>query len=126
MAIQSCVAFATLLAIDFQLHTKIRYLYSLIRPKRRDDYLRTNSTISSLVTTEHITTHGTSRTTEDNDVINENERIRTSSPAELMRTDVLVLNQVEKVFNGMFHAVDQISVGVRKKECFGLLGVNGA
>lgn len=63
---------------------------------------------------------------DDDDVAAESERIKNSSPNELMATDVMVLNDVEKVYHGSFHAVDQISVGVKHGECFGLLGVNGA
>ena len=41
-------------------------------------------------------------------------------------SDMLVLRELGKVYNGSFLAVDHVSVGVPSGECFGLLGVNGA
>jgi len=38
----------------------------------------------------------------------------------------VVLRQLTKVFDNSFLAVDRLSVGIPKGECFGLLGVNGA
>jgi ATP-binding cassette subfamily A (ABC1) protein 3 len=84
-----------------------------------------NNTISSIVPIRD-TLQIPNITNEDDDVKEEAERIRSSPDHVLMETDVLVLNQVEKVYHGAFHAVDQISVGVKQRECFGLLGVNGA
>lgn len=63
---------------------------------------------------------------EDDDVVTEARRIQNTPGHELMSTDLLVLNQVSKIYNGKFRAVDNISVGVPRGECFGLLGVNGA
>ena len=126
MALQSLVSFVTILCIDYRVFSKIRYgIQSLFGSKTRQNTRLGNSTISTLVQIDNQV-HMGNRNTEDHDVAVEAERIKTSSDHELMETDVLILNRVEKVYNGLFHAVDQISVGVKQRECFGLLGVNGA
>jgi len=63
---------------------------------------------------------------EDNDVAAERERIVNTSVERLQTTDAVILRQLTKVFNMNFLAVDRLSVGIPKGECFGLLGVNGA
>jgi len=45
---------------------------------------------------------------------------------KLSDTDAVVLRQLTKVFDNSFLAVDRLSVGIPRGECFGLLGVNGA
>ena len=55
----------------------------------------------------------------------ERYRITTNSLEELSKTDNLILSELKK-FYGSFLAVDGITVGIPKGECFGLLGVNGA
>eukprot|EP00794_Sanderia_malayensis_P017572 gene17572-19324_t len=63
---------------------------------------------------------------EDEDVKNENDRVRNMTPGDICR-EAVVLQDLSKVFNrGNFKAVDNLSVGIPKRECFGLLGVNGA
>lgn len=122
MGIQAFVSFALLLIIDYRVLPKLWYL--IFGPKTISSHTsdRAISTIVPITDDNHISNiqH------EDDDVKTEAQRIQSSTQHELMETDVLVLNQVEKVYHGMFHAVDQISVGVKKSECFGLLGVNGA
>jgi len=63
---------------------------------------------------------------EDNDVAAERERIVSTSADQLATTDAVVLRQLSKVYDNSFLAVDRLSVGIPKGECFGLLGVNGA
>jgi ATP-binding cassette subfamily A (ABC1) protein 3 len=73
---------------------------------------------------------------EDSDVARERARIdelMTSAPAQLVGNDVILINNLGKVYGGMaccgnktVHAVCGISLGVQHTECFGLLGVNGA
>ena len=63
---------------------------------------------------------------EDNDVAAERQRIVDTSADQLATTDVVVLRQLTKLYNNRFLAVDRLSVGIPKGECFGLLGVNGA
>jgi ATP-binding cassette subfamily A (ABC1) protein 3 len=124
MGIQSIIAFTILLFIDYRILSKFWYLIQqIIGCNRRNSNRFGNNTVSALVPTAaniQIASH------EDDDVAEEAARIKTRSYHELMETDVLVLNQVEKVYGGAFHAVDQLSLGVKKSECFGLLGVNGA
>ena len=126
MAIQSFVSFTLLLLIDFRIFSKIRYYVQYIFQANKT-YLpvQTNNALSSIaIVDESIQISNVNL--EDDDVKAESDRIRGTSYDELMSTDVMVLNQVEKVYHGSFHAVDQISVGVKHGECFGLLGVNGA
>jgi len=63
---------------------------------------------------------------EDNDVAAERERIINTPVEQLATTDTVILRELTKVFNNSFLAVDRLSVGIPKGECFGLLGVNGA
>ena len=62
---------------------------------------------------------------EDDDVALERTRITTTPLNNLMKTDSLLLCELQKYY-GNFLAVDRISMGVKDGECFGLLGVNGA
>ncbi|KAL1437905.1 hypothetical protein MTO96_048592 [Rhipicephalus appendiculatus] len=62
---------------------------------------------------------------DDDDVAEEKLRILTSTMPELAQRDVLVLRRLSR-FYGSFCAVRELSFGVRKGECFGLLGINGA
>ncbi|XP_055842779.1 LOW QUALITY PROTEIN: uncharacterized protein LOC129909731 [Episyrphus balteatus] len=60
----------------------------------------------------------------DEDVEEEKKRVENMSFLEIS-TQNLVLDKFSKFYGG-FLAVNQISVGVKQSECFGLLGVNGA
>lgn len=55
----------------------------------------------------------------------ERERITSTSVDKLATTDTVVMRQLTKLYDN-FLAVDRLSVGIPKGECFGLLGVNGA
>ncbi|KAL8178295.1 UNVERIFIED_CONTAM: Retinal-specific ATP-binding cassette transporter [Gekko kuhli] len=60
---------------------------------------------------------------EDEDVAEERERIMNGGS----KTDILKLQGLTKIYKGRYTpAVDQLCVGIRPGECFGLLGVNGA
>lgn len=68
---------------------------------------------------------------EDEDVAAERKRIQTTSKDHLFKTDVLVMEDLRKVYPGIRRrnplvAVEGTSLGVPPRECFGLLGVNGA
>uniref|UniRef100_A0A2K5E9S2 ATP binding cassette subfamily A member 13 n=1 Tax=Aotus nancymaae TaxID=37293 RepID=A0A2K5E9S2_AOTNA len=73
----------------------------------------------------HSTLHGTVKSSKDIDVEKEEMRVfegRTSG-------DILVLYNLSKHYRRFFQkiiAVQDISLGIPKGECFGLLGVNGA
>ncbi|XP_058461768.1 phospholipid-transporting ATPase ABCA1-like [Malaya genurostris] len=60
----------------------------------------------------------------DSDVLAETNRIETMTEAERKDTN-LVAHQMTKYYN-RFLAVNQLSVGIKSYECFGLLGANGA
>ncbi|KAF5273687.1 hypothetical protein FQA39_LY07377 [Lamprigera yunnana] len=60
----------------------------------------------------------------DNDVEDENERIRNMWPSEIQST-AIVMKNVSKYYN-KFLAVDNLCLGLNKYDCFGLLGINGA
>ena len=133
MAIQSVLFFGILLCIDYRMFARLGYLVrSCCRPTERMDlnFEHTNgthassNTLSALIPRVDRVPNG--HVTEEDDVREEVERIQRTSHHQLMSTDVLVLNQVSKIYNGQFRAVDQISFGVPRGECFGLLGVNGA
>ena len=62
---------------------------------------------------------------EDSDVANERERIHSNPIGELVQTNPVVTQDLTKLY-GDFVAVNQLSIGVFQRECFGLLGVNGA
>ncbi|XP_063961818.1 phospholipid-transporting ATPase ABCA3-like [Lytechinus pictus] len=69
--------------------------------------------------------------TEDEDVAAERRRIQSTPKEELFRTNVLVMEDLRKVYPGTRRkdplvAVHGTSLGVPPRECFGLLGVNGA
>eukprot|EP00475_Leptophrys_vorax_P007273 TRINITY_DN14602_c0_g3_i1.p1 TRINITY_DN14602_c0_g3~~TRINITY_DN14602_c0_g3_i1.p1 ORF type:complete len:523 (-),score=106.60 TRINITY_DN14602_c0_g3_i1:113-1681(-) len=62
----------------------------------------------------------------DQDVADERERIESNDA----KGDVVVLKDLVKAFplpdGGIKHAVDHLSLGIMRDQCFGLLGVNGA
>lgn len=61
----------------------------------------------------------------DDDVRAEEDRIRRRSFFTLAKTDSMVVQNLSKKY-GDFLAVNDISFGVKRAECFGILGVNGA
>lgn len=61
---------------------------------------------------------------EDPDVTEERRKIHSSNKA-VLEENVLVLKDVTKYYK-KFLAVNGLCLGVKKYECFGLLGVNGA
>ncbi|OXA58526.1 ATP-binding cassette sub-family A member 3 [Folsomia candida] len=63
---------------------------------------------------------------EDEDVKNERIRIDNSNLEFLSSTDNLIIRDLSKTYGNDTLAVDRISLGVKKGECFGLLGANGA
>lgn len=62
--------------------------------------------------------------TEDSDVAAEKRNIRSKTPQQLQGY-ALAMKDVTKYYKN-FLAVNQLCLGVKKYECFGLLGVNGA
>ena len=62
---------------------------------------------------------------DDDDVMKEREHVRAAMAAGNSSTDIMLVEDLEKRF-GKLKAVNKLNFGVRKGECFGLLGVNGA
>ncbi|XP_062605265.1 phospholipid-transporting ATPase ABCA3-like [Saccostrea cucullata] len=64
----------------------------------------------------------------DSDVLEEAMRVNSTNQSDLMKTDKLIIKNLEKTYGliDQFHAVKGISVGISEQECFGLLGQNGA
>ncbi|XP_031638209.1 ATP-binding cassette sub-family A member 3-like, partial [Contarinia nasturtii] len=60
----------------------------------------------------------------DDDVLKEKQNVDAMTKAELRVTN-LVLRKLTKNYSG-FVAVNKMSIAVKRAECFGLLGVNGA
>ena len=76
---------------------------------------------------EMVTVSGTpAAQTEDSDVAAERQRINNTQVQQLAVTDTVILRQLTKIYGNSFLAVDRLSVGIPRGECFGLLGVNGA
>ncbi|XP_072399805.1 phospholipid-transporting ATPase ABCA3-like isoform X2 [Diabrotica undecimpunctata] len=62
---------------------------------------------------------------EDDDVAKEKERINIATDHEIRQTNILVVKDLTKYYKN-FLAVNGLSIGIEKSECFGLLGINGA
>ena len=66
---------------------------------------------------------------EDGDVRAERRRISATPLDNLFSTDSVVISNLTRTYRGnrdTVVAVDRLSFGVRRGECFGLLGINGA
>jgi hypothetical protein len=65
----------------------------------------------------------------EEDVQAEFDRIKQSDLKQLSKSETLVVSNIVKKFKKKkkeFYAVNHVSFGVENKECFGLLGMNGA
>ncbi|XP_053200580.1 retinal-specific phospholipid-transporting ATPase ABCA4-like [Panonychus citri] len=62
---------------------------------------------------------------EDKDVVQERDRVKSLISSSGIRNEALIVDDLTKDFESS-RAVDRITFGVHKAECFGLLGVNGA
>lgn len=63
---------------------------------------------------------------DDPDVRREKSNVDEIIREEKVETEAMVVSQLEKTYDGNFKAVQGISFSVKKGECFGLLGMNGA
>ena len=64
-------------------------------------------------------------TVEDDDVRRERDHVQAAMGSGNYSTDIMLVEDLQKRF-GELKAVNKLNFGVRKGECFGLLGVNGA
>ena len=65
----------------------------------------------------------TDLTLRDEDVLAEEERVRSGAADE---SSVILVKDVKKMYRGGKYAVRGVSLGIPNGECFGLLGINGA
>ncbi|GLH10706.1 Multidrug resistance protein homolog 49 [Gryllus bimaculatus] len=111
--LMGCILNILLLLVEF-------HIFELMFPTRRrhqPKVVAVQSSDTPSLTSLPILPPSAQADLEDSDVMAEKERIRTSNVTELNNEFSLVLS---------FLAVDNISIGVKRGECFGLLGVNGA
>ncbi|XP_060519226.1 phospholipid-transporting ATPase ABCA3 isoform X2 [Cylas formicarius] len=97
------VLFAVLLVVAYQVFSKIIYR----------------------VTQKYSSKHPKPVPDEDDDVANEKNKISGTPQDELLRKYTLVLKDLTKYYKNHV-AVNGLSLGINRYECFGLLGVNGA
>src|SRR6218665_2955041 len=112
MGLQGIVFFLVLYIIETNIGGR---LVKWLTPKRMNQ-----ATLNEL---KYTIQHG--RISEELDLGNERLRIQSHPIQELVKTDTVVTQDLTKLY-GNFVAVNQLSIGVSQKECFGLLGVNGA
>lgn len=59
---------------------------------------------------------------DDEDVLAEKDRVQSGQASD----DLIVLNELSKIYPNGKRAVDHLSLGIPPGQCFGLLGINGA
>ncbi|CAB4007510.1 ATP-binding cassette sub-family A member 3-like [Paramuricea clavata] len=75
---------------------------------------------------DHLANTTSDGTPEDSDVAGERDRINNLN-LDTLEQEAIVLKNLTKVYPGATRtAVDNLSLGVTKGNCFGLLGINGA
>jgi ATP-binding cassette subfamily A (ABC1) protein 3 len=106
-----------IILIEFQVFRNIKYFFASFGSKKK----------STNVTNKEINSSYDFMVAEkpDEDVLLEEKRLESTGIEQLTESDALIIKNLTKNY-GSFCAVDNISYGVRKGECFGLLGVNGA
>ena len=87
------------------------------------DYMANSPRIKGICLGETIPSGIDSSKGKDEDVLNEEERVRQGNGTE---EDVILVNDLKKVYSTGKYAVKGVSLGIPKGECFGLLGINGA
>uniref|UniRef100_A0A6P7GKL5 ATP-binding cassette sub-family A member 3-like n=1 Tax=Diabrotica virgifera virgifera TaxID=50390 RepID=A0A6P7GKL5_DIAVI len=97
------ILFALLLAIEYKIFSRVHY------------YL----------TQKHFTKKPIPVEDEDSDVSKERERIHVATEIDIKQNYTLAVKDLTKYYKN-FLAVNGLCVGIRKFECFGLLGINGA
>ncbi|XP_064471064.1 phospholipid-transporting ATPase ABCA3-like isoform X2 [Ornithodoros turicata] len=67
----------------------------------------------------------TGKIAEDADVLEEKLRVTSKDVSELAKNDIVLLKEMSRTY-GSITAVNGLSLGIKRGECFGLLGINGA
>ena len=112
LAFQGCLYFSLLILLELRLVQTAWYNMTQREAKpgsRRNRYMRLSSV----------------EMVEDGDVTQERLRVNDTPLETLLLTDSLLLQELSKSY-GSLQAVDRLSVGIPRGECFGLLGINGA
>ncbi|XP_040358150.1 phospholipid-transporting ATPase ABCA3-like [Ixodes scapularis] len=92
--------------------------------EKNASYFVERLSISRIQTTSHSDQVET-EVLEDDNVAEERCRIITTPIEELSAKDILVMRELCRSY-GNTKAVNDLSLGIRRGECFGLLGINGA
>ena len=108
LAFQTVFYWIGILLVEYNVFRNIKYYFE--NRKIEDQFNDINGNHHN----EHI----------DEDVLSEAKRLE-KTDLELLSENALLIRNLRKNY-GTFCAVDNISYGVRKGECFGLLGINGA
>jgi len=120
MAAQGLIFFVILFILESD---SCRRAVRPIKERHRDDNIQLRQQVVEMTTPANGVSAGL---LEDNDVATERERIVSTPVEQLWTTDTVILRQLTKLYDNSFLAVDRLSVGIARGECFGLLGVNGA
>lgn len=83
------------------------------------------SRISYYISQKFFTKRPETIPNEDEDVVEEKERMHIATETAIKQNYTLVIKDLTKYYKN-FLAVNGLCLGIRKFECFGLLGVNGA
>lgn len=81
-----------------------------------------NQKISNWFAKKKTQTEGTVDSEIDDDVANEADRVLSGDAND----DSIVLSELKKQYSNGKVAVDGLSFGIPRGQCFGLLGINGA
>lgn len=111
---QGVLYFAVLLLIESQLLR--RFCYKLRRHSSLQDIY---------IDADEVSVDEASFVPEDEDVKDERRRIVETPLDNLLATKSIVVSELSRTYDRNL-AVDRLSFGVGRGECFGLLGINGA
>ena len=117
MALQGVAYFVILALIECGLIRKLWYRATQCRRPRLQSYINNHRQLDRCMSEVSVI--------EDDDVTKERDRVTMTPVFDLTDTDSLVMIQLTKWYGNTL-AVDRLSIGVKKGECFGLLGNNGA
>nr|QST14977.1 ABCA3 protein [Diaphanosoma celebensis] len=111
MAIDGFVFVVLLVLFELRLWDKIKYLLCSAIPSLEFNIDAENGEVIPA---------------EDDDVARERDLIQCKPLTVLQQDNNLIIKDLMKYYDHGFRAVDHLCLGVRRGECFGLLGINGA
>jgi len=115
LGVQSIVFWILIVLVEYNVLRSLKYFLYQIKSNYLNKLKKTEQLDENVELFEKI----------DEDVKAEYDRIDVSDMGQLSETNAMIIKKLTKYY-GNFCAVDHISYGVRRGECFGLLGVNGA